>query len=78
MIFMIKYQTKEDAADPHSHFTTSFFAEHSSKPTHEMVKKLVDQVSGGHFEEKTIVIEEWLGFDAEQMKRYGLRPHRFS
>ena len=68
MIFMITYENKKDAADAHSNFTRSFFAEHPSDPSPEMVRKLVDQVSQGNFAEKTIEITEWLEFDAEAMK----------
>lgn len=64
---MISYQIKKDAADPQSSFTRSVFAEHLSNPSPEMVRKLVDQVSHGDFDEKTIEIEEWLDFDEKEM-----------
>lgn len=78
MVFMIKYQTKKDAVDPHIRFMRSFFAEHSSDPTGEMVRKLVDRVSSGDFDDGSIKIEEWLECDAEEMKRQGIGVHKFS
>ena len=77
MIFLISYQTKRDAADAHSNFTRSFFAEHPNNPSLEMVGKLVDQVSHGDFDGSTIEIEESLDFDAKEMKKQGTNLHKF-
>jgi hypothetical protein len=72
---MIKYQTKKDAADPNNKFTRSFYAEHFGIPSNEMVKKLVEQISKGDFNEKSIEIQEILGFDPKKIK--GIELHRF-
>lgn len=78
MIFEIKYQTKKDAADPHSHFTRSFFAEHAVLPTSEMVSKLVEGVSRGDFAHESIQIEEIVQSDVDEMKKQRMRIYRFT
>ena len=78
MIFIITYQNKKDSADTDSNFTRSFFADHQSDPSPEMVRKLVDLVSHGDFGENTIKVKEWLEFDAEAMRKQGVKLHKFS
>jgi hypothetical protein len=79
MIFMIKYQTQKDSADPHSNFKRSFFAENpSSPPRREMIRNLVDCISGGDFDDDSIEFEEWLETDAEKMKRVGITVHKLT
>ncbi len=58
MAFMIKYQTKEDAENPHSRFTRSFFVVSKAQPEREKVIGLVGQDSQGDFAPETVVIEE--------------------
>lgn len=69
MVYMIKYQNRKKAADPHDFSTESFFAEHPTEPTDGMVTRLVDQVSGGDFEKETIAVKEQPECDAEKLKK---------
>lgn len=71
MLFVIKYQTKKDAADPHSHFTQSIYAESDARPTKDKVLDLVRRVTGGNFAPETVVVEECeVGSDPEELKRF--------
>ncbi len=77
MLFMIKYQTQKDAADPHSYFKRSFLAENPGIPTHEMIKKIVDYISSGDFDANSIEIEELIESNAKEMKKQWKRVHKF-
>ena len=77
MIYLIKYQTKMDAVNPDSHFTRSFLAEHPTEPTPEMVRKLVDEESGGDFGERSIEIEPLPECDEEEIKKQPERVRKF-
>jgi hypothetical protein len=78
MIFMVKYLTKRDADIPGSDFKRSFFAEHPTEPTPEMVRKLVDGESGGDFVEGSIEIEPLPERDAEEIKKQPEKVRKFT
>lgn len=78
MIYIVKYQTKRDADNPDSHFKKSIFAEHSTEPTPEMVRKLVHEDSGGDFGERSIEIEPLPECDEEEMRKQGMRVRNFT
>jgi DNA-dependent RNA polymerase auxiliary subunit epsilon len=71
MVYQVKFQSKKDAADPHSNWTDSFYIESQNTPDLKAVKLLVEKRSGGDFAEDTIEIEECPNFDADQLRKGG-------
>ncbi len=69
MVYQIKFQTKEDAANPHVNCTDSFFAESESKPDLGSVQPLVEKFSGGDFADEAIHIQECPYLDAEELRK---------
>lgn len=71
MLFTLKYQTINDAADPHSHFTRTIYLESDTEPARERVIELVARVSGGDFSTESVRIEEHRGGrDPEDLRRF--------
>jgi len=69
MVYIVKYKKALAAKDPHDKFTTSIFIESEGEPDIKTVVDLVREFSGNDFSEATIQIEEWPGWDAEEMRK---------
>jgi hypothetical protein len=72
MVIEVKYQTPEDAADPHAKVTRTEFFESSGMPDKDTIVKTLIRM-GKKFAEQTISISENDAKDAEALRKSGLR-----
>ncbi len=71
MVIQVSYQTKDDARNPHSHFTHSRFFESDSIPDKTVIIRQLKAIVGDDFDEHTISVTEWVDWDAEKMRKAG-------
>lgn len=76
MVYKITCQTKAEAADPYSRFTTSIFVESNTPPNIAAVTKALKATIGDDFDPSTICIDEWQEWDADKMRKAGLPVQR--
>ena len=69
MVLQIRGRTEKDAQDPHSHFHQSVFVESDSVPDVKLARAKLKAYYGDDFDEKTIEIVEWRGWNAEAMRK---------
>jgi len=77
MVIEVRYQTKNDAADPHSHFERTEFFEVDEIPDSRTIAEQLKRM-GKDFAESTISISEYEEKDANAMRRGGLRVIKLS
>jgi len=71
VLFEVTYQTKKDAADPHSDFRRSFYVESEIDPSPESLVEWVRNVAGDDFAPETIEIsEQEEGCDPEKLREF--------
>lgn len=72
MVIEVSYQTKDDARNPHSHFTHSRFFETDSIPDKASIIQQLKAIVGDDFDENAISITERDDLDPKKMRKAGL------
>lgn len=68
MVYVVKFRP---AKDPNSKLTRTVFAECKQEPSRERAVKLLNEVTGGDFQEDTIRIQKLQNFDSAEVRSHG-------